>query len=445
MTGPVPGGWRPLRAPRRPTANTPAFARLARTHALAVAGDTFVAVALADSLFFSLPEGRARGQVLLYLLLTMAPFAVVAPLVGPLLDRFRTGRRWVVVGSAAGRALICAAMVRDVDSLLLFPEAFGVLVLTKAYHVAKAAIVPAAVPDRRTLVEANAKLSLLSGVMGFVAAVPAVAASWLGGSEATLVLAAMAYAGAAVVARSVPGGVVEAPGDGSGAGPDGGGAPLPARVALAASAMMLLRAVVGFLTFLLAFSLRGGGTPTWWFGVVLAASVVGSLAGAWVAPPLRRRMREEHLLDGVLGLCAVGALAAAWWGGLTGAALAAGVVGLSASAGKLAFDAIVQRDAPDSDRGRAFARFETRFQIAWVIGALVPVVVTIPDRLGLLVLSGAATFALVSYGTATAAVRRRARAMRSPSRGATDPSEVLDAGQPQAGRLQLGRRGQRLP
>ena len=47
---------------------------------------------------------------------------------------------------------------------------------------------------------------------------------------------------------------------------------------------------------------------------------------------------------------------------------------------KLAFDSLVQRDAPDANRGRSFARFETRFQLVWVIGALLPLLLLpIPD------------------------------------------------------------------
>ena len=73
------------------------FARLARAHAVAVAGDTLVAIALAGTLFFSIDVTEARSEVFLYLALTMAPFAVVAPLVGPALDRAVVGRRWIVV------------------------------------------------------------------------------------------------------------------------------------------------------------------------------------------------------------------------------------------------------------------------------------------------------------------------------------------------------------
>ena len=63
------------------------FTRLARTHAAAVAGDTLIALALAGSLFFDIDPTAARSKVALYLALTVAPFAVVAPLIGPGIDR----------------------------------------------------------------------------------------------------------------------------------------------------------------------------------------------------------------------------------------------------------------------------------------------------------------------------------------------------------------------
>ena len=47
------------------------------------AADALVAVSLAGSLFFSLSPEASRQQVLLYLVINMAPFALLAPLVGP--------------------------------------------------------------------------------------------------------------------------------------------------------------------------------------------------------------------------------------------------------------------------------------------------------------------------------------------------------------------------
>src|SRR5262245_28227343 len=70
--------------------------RLIEISAMHSAGDALVTVSLAGTLFLGMPVGQARGQVALYLVITMVPFTVVAPFVGPVLDRFRSGRRYVM-------------------------------------------------------------------------------------------------------------------------------------------------------------------------------------------------------------------------------------------------------------------------------------------------------------------------------------------------------------
>jgi hypothetical protein len=146
------------------------FTRLARTHGLAAMCDAMVAVALAGSIFFSIDPSAARWRVALYLLLTIAPFAVVTPLIGPAVDRIRGGRRVMILFTVLGRAGLAYLMARHIDGLLLFPEAFGFLVLQKGYSVAKSAVVPSIVRDHDELVAANAKLSLLSAVSSMVGA-----------------------------------------------------------------------------------------------------------------------------------------------------------------------------------------------------------------------------------------------------------------------------------
>ena len=73
------------------------------------AGDAFVAVSLAGTIFFSTSVDQARGRVVLFLLVTMAPFAVLAPFIGPALDRMQQGRSscwparcWPAACSAGG-------------------------------------------------------------------------------------------------------------------------------------------------------------------------------------------------------------------------------------------------------------------------------------------------------------------------------------------------------
>jgi MFS family permease len=383
-------GWRPL---QRGSGRVEPFTRLARTHALSSAGDALVAIALAGSLFFSISPDAARTRVALYLVFTMAPFAVVAPLIGPLIDRYSGGRRGMVLVSLVLRCLLCLLMADHIHGLLLFPLAFGALVLGKAYGVARASIVPAVVADERELVQANAKLTLISGLVGFAVSIPGVALLQLSAAWVVLLGAAVfgvgAYLGFQIPAvRASPPATADERAELRGVG-----------VLLAASAMAVLRAAVGFLAFLLAFSLRAEDAPAWWFGVILGVSAAGALVGAAVAPPLRRWVREEGILLGSLMAVSLAAVVALQMGGRAGAAMLGAFVGIAASAGRLCFDAIVQRDAPDADRARSFARFETRFQLAWVIGAFIPVILTMPRTAGFVVLAVTTTVAAATYAT----------------------------------------------
>ena len=151
------------------------FGRLAVTHAAASVGDACLTVSLAGSIFFTQSIGESRTQVLLYLLLTLAPFALVAPVIGPALDRSRAGRRTLMAVGCFGRALVCFLMVGQLDSVLLFPLAFVALVLSKGHAVAKSSLVPAVVRDDSELVEANSRLSLIAIVASLVGGLPAAA------------------------------------------------------------------------------------------------------------------------------------------------------------------------------------------------------------------------------------------------------------------------------
>jgi len=139
--------------------------RLMELTAAGSAADAFVAVALAGTLFFSTSVNQARGRIALTLLITMAPFAVLAPFIGPMLDRVRDGRRYILVGTLLARGLLCwgmAGAAQHNDALTLLPAAFGVLVLQKAYGVTKSSVTPRLLPAKITLVSANARLSLAS-------------------------------------------------------------------------------------------------------------------------------------------------------------------------------------------------------------------------------------------------------------------------------------------
>jgi hypothetical protein len=420
----TPDGWQPISRPARRAGaeafHLSPFARLARSHVFAAGGDALVTIALANSLFFDLDPNDARWKVFLYLALTMAPLALVAPLIGPVLDRSRGGRRWMMVGAHGARSLVCLVMLNDLDSLLLFPEAFTVLALGKAYGVARSALVPTVVRNDAELVEANSKLQLLSGLAAPVAGVPAGIAFAIAGSPGVLGVALVAYLIAMIAALRVPATqVAEAP-----ATPAETAELRGIGIVLASSAMGLIRGITGFLTFLLLFDLRED--PTWHMGLVLGFTGLGMLLGSLLAPALRRSMSEERMLMTVLGLTVMIGIVSARLGDLPGAAAMAATIAVVSTCGKLGFDSLVQRDAPDANRGRSFARFEVRFQLVWVIGAVIPVLLSTPLRLGFLIIAATAGFALFSYLAGQRAAHR-AHVDRPPSGPGIAPDEAEPA------------------
>lgn len=382
------------------------FARLARVHLVTIAGDALFTIALAGSIFFDVSVDKATAQVTLYLLLTIAPFAVAAPLIGPALDSTSGGRRWMVVAANATRAILCLFLVQNLGGLMFFPLAFAMLVAGKSYQISKSAIVPTTVHSDAGLVEANSKLALLSGVGVAVAAGPGVLISWALNPSVVVGSAAILFGISALMAVRLPPAVV---------------APEPpdemerselhsAAVRLSVSAMGILRGAVGFLAFLVAFTVRRADDPVWHLGAAAVAAQIGYMAGAALAPVLRRTRSEEVILAGSLAgtgvVAALMVLAPKMWA-LVGMSAA---LGLASSAGKQGFDSIVQRDAPDANRGRSFAQFETRFQLVWVVGALIPVALPVPFYVGLVGIAGITSFSAMSFMVGL----RRARSGQLP-------------------------------
>ncbi len=388
-------GWRPLQMAspqfRLPTG---AFGRLGVVHAAMAGGDALVTLALAGSLFFSISPDAAKSKVLLYLVLSLAPFVVVSPFIGPLIDRISGEQHWVLFGSAAARAVLCMMMAGHLHSLLLFPEAFAALVAAKAYAVARSSLVPAVVHSDAELVQANSRLSLIAGFGGMAALLPGGLLAKFAGSSWVLRLGFLVFVAAAVLSLRVrvranrptspartTSPVIEIidPRD-----------PLTAiEVArrqavlrVSAFAVATLRGVIGFLTFLVLFSFRRAGAPLWWSGLVAASAGISIQLGALLAMRLQRRVSEQHMIVGALTSVAVAAGVASMAASRPAAAIVAGMAGLAGSVGRLAFDSIVQRDGAADERGTTFARYETRFQLVWVLGALLPVAVSIPRSVG---------------------------------------------------------------
>jgi Major Facilitator Superfamily len=433
--------------------------RLAWVHAISTLGDALVAVALAGTLFFAVPVAAARPRVALYLLLTVAPFAVVAPLLGRLLDGRSGAGRLALFAAMALRAALAALAVARTQSLLLYPLAFGLLVCSRAHGISRTAMVPELAdptgePDGPRPGEAGGSrageaggprageaggprpgrpavwpdLVAVNGRMARVAALGGTAGALLGvgldrllGGGAVLWAAAITFTAGGVLALSLPAPRRRRerdPGAASRRDPmDRRAARLarpPGRVRLARTANTCVRAVGGFTLFLLAFELRRQGVGTAGLGLLLAGVGVGGVIGAFLLPRAARLVREDGLMAGGLLLCGTTAWLLAGRVGVVPAAVGGLAMGAGIAAARLGFESIVQREVPPPARGTAITRAETTFQLAWVAGAVLPVAFPLPTTPSLL---AAAVACLAAATTYTVGLLRLGRGRRANRRG----------------------------
>lgn len=403
-----------------------AFGRLALVHVVMMAGDTMVTVSLAGSLFFSVSPTEAKSKVLLYLVFTIAPFAVISPLLGPLIDRSVNGRRLLVALSALVRALLCWSMTRHLSSLWLFPEAFAIIICSKFYAVTRGALVPemartdqlsrhaaglsnsgwpeASPTQTRGFSGFNAQLTLLGTVSGVFAGTLAAAVLKSLGAAPVLGVDTVVFAGATCCAlrlkrppaasRDQSLAMSQEERDRLALNPLG-----DREVTWGLGASALMRFAVGFGTFLMAFGLRRTHASLSWYGLGLGLSAVGSLLGLGLVTRLRQRLSEATMLTAALVVTGVSAGIAARRPSTVAQCLLAGVLGACASVAQPSFDAITQRLVPVGAQGRTFARFAVRQQLTWVVGAVLPVAVALSFQEGdrflcVVLLSGAVTYAL---------------------------------------------------
>ncbi len=420
-------------------------------------GDAFVTVALAGTLFFSASLDQARTKIALALLITMAPFAVLAPFIGPMLDKVQQGRRFILAGTLLARGLLCwgmAVAVQHNDAINLLPAAFGVLVLQKAFGVTRSAIAPRLLPAEITLVTANARSALASLIastigVGAAAGIDVIAGGGQSGGAWVLRIGTVAYLAAMALCLRLPEGVdsplvvsaglgtsPEAAAAGLGRpapdqpGPQGpqrppgpqGTVPLPRPAARrwrfprlgpvvgeAMGANAAQRAFSGFMIFFLAFLLRtvhfGHVPDKLALGEMAGAAALGGFLGTAIGAGVKSRA-PQVIVFGMLGLTTVVTAASAVFFGLWAALVVALMAALGQALVKLSLDSIVQREIGEEMRSSTFAASETLHQLAWVVGGLAGLLMSLTN-------SGVAGLSVAASGLALALtvlmLRRRRR------------------------------------
>lgn len=356
---------------------------LATAHGLSAAGDAFVAVSLAGSLFFNVSPNASREQVLLYLVITMAPLAVLSPLVGPAVDRFRGSQRYVAATFYVVRGVFCLAVAMTLLQLAFYPIALCVLILSKASGVVKQTLVQTLVDDPEELVATNARLARFATITATIGVAAATGIYAVLGAEWSLRCAAvlLALAGAAVL-RARP--RVEPPVPHDDLEYVETHMPL---VILSSIGMLAIRAAVGFFIFTLAFTLRKSSEPAFVYGLGAAFYGGGAFAGHTAVTVLRRRFREERLIGVAIALPAVFAAVGILGVSIPLLMVISAMVGMSTTLGRSAFDGLLQRRAPAALLGRAGARYETQFQLAWVFGGVLATPISLPVEVSMMVLT----------------------------------------------------------
>jgi MFS family permease len=369
------------------------LARLIELHAFNAAGDAAVAISLAGTIFFADP-GSARGPVALFLTLTMLPFSVVAPLIGPFLDRFSHGRRWAIGGTFAVRGLCCLVAADAVasGSLLLYPAVLGCLVCSKAYGVARAATVPRLMPDDLTLVKANSRISL-AGIVGAAVSGPlAVGAAYFGG-EWSLRYAFLVFAAGTILAILLPAAADASAGEQQVTLTNAKQRfQLPGTIVFALRCNAGLRMLSGFLTMYMAFLLTQHPLPgfedrrTLLLALVIGAAGLGNAVGIGLGSLLRKVNPVLTIVFALLVDAAMVLVCAVFYGLLT-AVLLSLTAGVAQALGKVSLDSLIQRDVPEHVRTSGFARSETLLQLSWVVGGFIGIALPLVPALGLGVLA----------------------------------------------------------
>lgn len=385
------------------------FQRLAESHASNVAGDTLVALALASTLFFSIPPATARDRVALYLLITLAPFALLGPLLGRIFDRSRGAYRGGLMVSSFARVMLAVVMMFGIDSLWLYPVAFGLLVFSRIHAISRASMLPVVLDSPHELIQANTQLAKIGVLSSAVVIPPGVLAVQFIGPVAALVLAVVAFLVSGLAATLLPS--LDIPDDAPRGPADGASVrrAVPRSVRLAGLATSGVRFLNGYLLLLVAFAFRDVDAGALDFGALLGAAGLGFLLSAIVTPLIERRVPEEPLVVAALALEASAAFVASHGLSLPVAGALAAAAGFAWGTAKFGFDGLLQLTVDPMVRGRAFTASETLFQLAWVIGAVIPVAITIDDTAGLIAAGATALVIQVVYVTALLVPMARAR------------------------------------
>jgi hypothetical protein len=358
-----------------------AIDRYALSHLTSAAGDSLLAISLADSVFFSLPVVEAKWRVVSYLGLTMLPLAVAAPLLVVPLDRAGP-RRLISFLAAMVRGSIAFFVAGRLDTVALYPAALAILVAARVHGITKNGLTMAYAGPGEGLMRSNARLGRVAVAGALTAAPFGALAVHLWDSGGAMALAGVVYSICALVTLRLPHPRVRTE-----------PRPLGRRgrvLALTGPAIGAagMRAATGFILFLSAFAIRREDFPSTWFAAMAISAAAGGFLADLLAPRLPETLREEFIVVGCTIAAGLGAFLAFQAFSLPILAIFGLTAGAATELGRLAFQSLMQAHAPEGALGRVFVRYEVMFQLSWVAGALGPAVLPIDFKAGMLIIAG---------------------------------------------------------
>jgi len=369
--------------------------------------DAAMAVALADTLFFAAASGESKGKVALYLLITIAPFAVIAPLIGPALDRLQHGRRIALATSFMLRTALVVVLIANFDgatggfpSWVLYPCALGMMVLSKSFSVLRSAVTPRVLPPSIDLVRVNSRLTtfgLLGGTMvgGAIAAAAQYSFRVFELPGALYVVVAVSVVGAALSMRipkwvEVTAGEVPATLSYHGRTHELRREPEPRKTSSSVRQPLgrniitalwgncTIKVMVGFLFLYPAFYAKSHDASGWEqlriLGLIGAAAAIGNFAGNFTSARMQLGHPAQVVVRCTIAVTA-SALATAVTGSLLMAAIGTLITSGASAIAKASLDASLQDDLPERSRASAFGRSESVLQLAWVTGGAIGVLI----------------------------------------------------------------------
>jgi MFS family permease len=383
------------------------FRLLTWVRVLSQSGDGAFQVGIATAFFFNPTSASTPRDIAAGFAVLLAPFTLVGPFVGPMIDRWHR-QRIVLVGNLV-RLVLVAAIIGSIAAGAPKPLLYFLALLTLSINRFLLAALTAGIPqvvDDADLLTANAIMPTMGTLAATLGATISGVITFLvpGVSDNRLALLALGAAAIAFGASSLMATTLGKRALGPVATIDGKAlaaqtvhllielragyrhlrdrvTPLQALGVMAAArllyGMMFVSAIL-IARHILAVP-GNSESAVKQFTLVLGFAAVGFGLAALITPAFAHRVDRHRWIVSCLLLGAVGqtllAISSKSWALLA----AAVIVSFSVQGGKIAVDTIVQRDTDDAFRGRAFALYDVAYNTAFISAAVVGALVLPPN------------------------------------------------------------------